>query len=274
MEKVNNVATKAHELTRKIQIQFATDTQINTDYTMKISELIIFENDDFIALNKPSGLLSIPDREGKEESLKSLLQAKYERIFTVHRLDKDTSGLILFAKNEGTHKHLSLQFEGRLTKKIYAGLVLGSPAEKKGSINLPLAENMVQRGVMIVNRRGKESLTDYEVLEDFGIYSWMQFHIHTGRTHQIRVHMKELGHPIVCDDLYGDGKPLLLSSLKKKKFKLSKDVEEERPLMARLALHAWQLSFTTLEGEKKELTAELPKDMRATLQQLTKWRKK
>lgn len=249
-------------------------TQINTDYTMKISELIIFENDDFIALNKPSGLLSIPDREGKEESLKSLLQAKYERIFTVHRLDKDTSGLIVFAKNEGTHKHLSLQFEGRLTKKIYAGLVLGSPAEKKGSINLPLAENMVQRGVMIVNRRGKESLTDYEVLEDFGIYSWMQFHIHTGRTHQIRVHMKELGHPIVCDDLYGDGKPLLLSSLKKKKFKLSKDVEEERPLMARLALHAWQLSFTTLEGEKKELTAELPKDMRATLQQLTKWRKK
>jgi 23S rRNA pseudouridine1911/1915/1917 synthase len=241
---------------------------------MKVSELLIFENDDFIALNKPSGLLSIPDREGKEISLKNLLQEKYGKIFTVHRLDRDTSGLIVFAKNEATHKHLSLQFEGRLTKKIYAGLVIGSPGEKKGSINLPLAENMVQRGVMIINRRGKESLTDYEVLEDFGIYSWMQFQIHTGRTHQIRVHMKEIGHPVVCDPLYGDGKSLLLSSLKKKKFKLSKDAEEERPLMPRLALHAFQLTFTTRQGEKKELTAELPKDLRATLQQLAKWKKK
>lgn len=241
---------------------------------MKISELIIFENDDFIALNKTSGLLSIPDREGKEVSLKNMLQEKYERIMTVHRLDKDTSGLIVFAKNEATHRHLSMQFEERKTKKIYVGLVLGSPAEKTGSINLPLAENMVQRGVMIVNRRGKESLTDYEVLDDFGIYSWMQFEIHTGRTHQIRVHMKEIGHPIVCDALYGDGKPVLLSSLKKKKFKLAKDVLEERPLMARLALHAFQLSFVTAAGEKIELTAELPKDLKATLQQLTKWKKK
>jgi 23S rRNA pseudouridine1911/1915/1917 synthase len=242
--------------------------------TMKLSELQIFENDDLVALNKPSGLLSIPDREGEEVSLKSLLQEKYTKIFTVHRLDRDTSGLIVFAKNEATHKHLSQQFEGRLTKKIYAGLVLGSPAETKGSINLPLAENMVQRGVMIVNRRGKESLTDYEVMEDFGLYSWMQFQIHTGRTHQIRVHMKEIGHPIVCDEVYGDGKPVLLSSLKKKKFKLGKDVLEERPLMSRLALHAYQLTFTTLQGEKKELTAELPKDMRATIQQLQKWVKK
>ncbi len=241
---------------------------------MKLSELIIFENDDFVALNKPSGLLSIPDREGEEVSLKSLLQEKYTQIFTVHRLDRDTSGLIVFAKNEATHKHLSQQFEGRLTKKIYTGLVIGSPAETKGSINLPLAENMVQRGVMIVNRRGKESLTDYEVMEDFGLYSWMQFQIHTGRTHQIRVHMKEIGHPIVCDEVYGDGKPVLLSSLKKKKFKLGKDVLEERPLLSRLALHAYQLTFTTLQGEQKELTAELPKDLRATVQQLQKWVKK
>lgn len=241
---------------------------------MKISELIIFENDDFIALNKPSGLLSIPDREGEEVSLKGLLQEKYSQIFTVHRLDRDTSGLIVFAKNEATHKHLSQQFEGRLTKKIYAGLVIGSPAETKGSINLPLAENMVQRGVMIVNRRGKESLTDYEVMEDFRLYSWMQFQIHTGRTHQIRVHMKEIGHPIVCDAVYGDGKPVLLSSLKKKKFKLGKDVLEERPLMSRLALHAYQLTFTTIQGDKKELTAELPKDLKATIQQLQKWAKK
>lgn len=237
---------------------------------MQVKDLLIFENDDFIALNKPSGLLSIPDREGKEISLKVLLQEKYEQIFTVHRLDRDTSGLIVFAKNEETHKHLSKQFEERQTEKIYVGLVIGSPANKKGSINKPLAENTVKRGVMIIHQRGKESLTDYEVQEDFGLYSWLQFRIHTGRTHQIRVHMKDLGHPIVCDELYGDGKPLLLSSLKHKKFKLSKNELEERPLLNRLALHASKLGFTAASGEKVELEAPLPKDLKAALQQLNK----
>jgi 23S rRNA pseudouridine955/2504/2580 synthase/23S rRNA pseudouridine1911/1915/1917 synthase len=100
----------------------------------------------------------------------------------------------------------------------------------------------------------------------------MQFQIHTGRTHQIRVHMKDLGHPIVCDELYGDGKPLLLSSLKHK-FKLSKNELEERPLLNRLALHASRLGFTKPSGEKIEIQADLHKDLKATLQQLTKWRK-
>jgi 23S rRNA pseudouridine1911/1915/1917 synthase len=234
---------------------------------------IIYESDQFIGINKPSGLLSIPDREGKEPSLKSLLQEKYDTIFTVHRLDKDTSGLIVFAKNEAAHRHLSIQFEERQTEKIYVGLVLGSPSNPNGTINLPIAENMVTRGTMIINRRGKESITDYEVLENFGSYSWMQFRIHTGRTHQIRVHMKDLGHPIVFDELYGDGKPLLLSSLKSK-FKLSKSELEERPLLNRLALHAYKLSFTDLSGEKITLEADLHKDLKASLQQLTKWRKK
>jgi len=236
---------------------------------MKVEDLNIFEDDDFIALNKPSGLLSIPDREGKEGSLKSLLQEKYERIFTVHRLDKDTSGLIIFAKNEEAHRHLSIQFEERQTEKIYVGLVLGTPANPKGTINLPIAENMVTRGTMIINRRGKEAITDYEVLEDFGSYSWMRFRIHTGRTHQIRVHLKDMGHPIVCDELYGDGKPILLSSLKSK-FKLSKKELEERPLLNRLGLHAFQLNFTDLTGNRKELEAPIYKELKATLQQLGK----
>ena len=128
---------------------------------MKLSELIIFEDNDLIALNKPSGLLSIPDREGKEVSLKSLLQEKYSSIFTVHRLDMDTSGLIVFAKNEAMHRHLSLQFEERQTEKIYVGLVMGTPANQKGTIDLPIAENMVTRGTMIINQRGKQSVTDY-----------------------------------------------------------------------------------------------------------------
>jgi 23S rRNA pseudouridine1911/1915/1917 synthase len=239
---------------------------------MKLNELIIFENDDCIALNKPSGLLSIPDREGKDISLKLLLKEKYGEIFTVHRLDKDTSGLIVFAKNEATHKHLSKQFEERKTRKIYLGLVIGSPPEKKGSMDGPIGEHPARNGTMIVHRKAKEALTDYEVLEDFGVYAWLQFQIHTGRTHQIRVHAKEMGHPIVCDILYGDGKPVLLSSLKHKKFKLSKNELEERPLLNRLALHASQLTIHLPTGEMAALEAPLPKDLKALLQQLNKWK--
>ncbi len=248
-------------------------TLIYTGCHMKISELIIFENDDFIALNKPSGLLSIPDREGKEVSLKSVLIERYGNIFTVHRLDKETSGVIIFAKNETTHKHLSRQFEERQTKKIYQGLVIGSLMEKEGTIDSPIAEHSSKNGTMIIHRRGKPALTDYKVSDDYKIFSLVEFRIHTGRTHQIRVHMKELGHPLICDPLYGDGKPVLISSFKKK-YNLSKDVLEERPILDRLALHAFQLSFKDMNDELIELKAPLPKDMRATLQQLEKRKNK
>jgi 23S rRNA pseudouridine955/2504/2580 synthase/23S rRNA pseudouridine1911/1915/1917 synthase len=127
--------------------------------------------------------------------------------------------------------------------------------------------------MMIIHPRGKESLTDYEVLEDFGIYSWLQFRIHTGRTHQIRIHMKDIGNPVVCDELYGDGKPVLLSSIKSK-FKLSKKEEEERPILKRLALHAYKLKFADMNGKIVELEAPVPKDIRATLQQLEKRKRK
>lgn len=239
---------------------------------MKLQDIIIAETEDWVAVNKPSGLLSIPDREGKDISLKKLLQEKYHNIFTVHRLDRDTSGLIIFAKNEKAHQYLSMAFEERKTEKIYFGLVLGSFIEKKGTIDAPIAEHPAKNGLMVVHRKGKESLTDYEMLEDFSIYSWMRFQIHTGRTHQIRVHAKNIGHPIVCDQLYGDGQPILLSSLKHKKFKLSKNEEEERPLLNRLALHAFQLSFTDPNGKNIFLEAPLPKDLRATINQLQKWK--
>ncbi|MBS1760895.1 MAG: RluA family pseudouridine synthase [Bacteroidetes bacterium] len=240
---------------------------------MKITDYIIQETEDWIALNKPSGLLSIPDREGKEISLKNLLKEKYGNIFTVHRLDKDTSGLIIFAKNEIAHKHLSQQFEERKTIKLYRGLIVGATDEPKGSINASITEHPAQNGTMMVHRKGKEALTDYEVLENFGIYSWMQFRIHTGRTHQIRVHLKEIGHSIACDPLYGDAKPIFVSALKKK-FNLSKNEENERPILNRLALHAYLLSFTDFKGETVTLEASIPKDIKATLQQLTKFANK
>ena len=239
---------------------------------MKINDFIIEEMNDWIALNKPSGLLSIPDREGKDISLKKLLIEKFGSIFTVHRLDRGTSGLIIFAKTEEAHKHLSQQFEERQTEKIYQGLVLGSLANKKETIDAPIAEHPVKKGLMTIYRKGKEAITDYEVLEDFKIFSWLQFQIHTGRTHQIRVHAKHIGHPIVCDEVYGDGKPILLSSLKHK-FNLSKNELEERPILNRLALHALSLKFTNSHGEMIKLEAPLPKDLKALLQQLRKLKK-
>ncbi len=230
---------------------------------------IIFENDQFIVLNKPAGVLSIPDRTQSEPSLKDMLTEKFGGIFTVHRLDKETSGIILFAKNDVAHQYFSKQFEDRSMEKYYLGLVHGIPSHASGSIDAPIMEHTALKGVMVVNKKGKPSLTDYELVEALGKYALVKFRIHTGRTHQIRVHAKNIGHPIACDPLYGDGKPVLLSSIKKK-YKLSKHDEEERPILNRVALHSYELKFKDASGQEFDLTAELPKDIRALIQQLKK----
>ena len=230
---------------------------------------ILLETDELVAINKPAGMLSIPDREQSEPSLKDHLLQRYGSIYTVHRLDKETSGVIVFAKNEASHRFLSQQFESRTTEKFYNGLVLGKVYDEEGIIDEPIGEHPAKKGMMTVVRKGKPSVTAFRCLESFALYSWMEFKILTGRTHQIRVHMKHYGHPIVCDPLYGDGKPVLLSSFKKK-FKLGKDVLEEKPLLNRLALHARELSFSDTRGRAIVLEAPLPKDLRATLQQLEK----
>lgn len=236
---------------------------------MKKNIDIIFENDQFVAVNKPAGMLSIPDRTQSEVSLKDMLIEKYGSIFTVHRLDKETSGIILFAKDEATHKYLSKAFEERSVEKYYLGLVYGVPAQNAGTIEGPIMEHPVQKGVMVVHAKGKPSVTDYEIQGAYGKYSLVKFRIHTGRTHQIRVHAKNIGNPIACDPLYGDGKPILVSSFKKK-YKLSKHDEEERPILNRVALHSSQIKFADADGNQFDLIAELPKDIRALLQQLKK----
>lgn len=230
---------------------------------------ILFEDDDIIVLNKPAGLLSIPDRFGKEASLKSLLLEKFGNIFTVHRLDQQTSGLIIFAKNAESHKQISELFEGRTIIKKYFGLVNGRPPQQ-GIIEEFMMEHPIRKGYMMIHAKGKESKTSYEVVKYFKQYAWVSFQIHTGRTHQIRVHAKHIGHPIVSDELYGDGEKLKLSSIKKKNFKLAKVEEEERPLMSRQALHAASVQFE-YKGKELLLEAPLPKDLSATLKQLEKW---
>ena len=232
---------------------------------------IILENTEFIAINKPAGLFSVPDRFGKEISLKQILEEKFGKVFIVHRLDKETSGVILFAKNAVAHKALSEMFEHRKIEKYYLGLVNGSLLYATGEIDAAIAEHPFKKGEMTTVTKGKACLTTYELLQDFKIFSWVKFRIHTGRTHQIRVHCKHIGHSIVCDELYGDAKPVLLSSIKKK-YKLSKSEFDETPILARLGLHAHQLIFEWNE-KKIDLIAEPPKDLRALLTQLEKHKK-
>lgn len=229
---------------------------------------IIFEHQNFIAVNKAAGMLSIPDRAGSGQSLKELLLKKYGEIFTVHRLDKFTSGLIIFAKDAATHKALSEKFQSREVEKFYLGLVNGHLHPPEGTVNAAIAEHPAKNGKMVVNAKGKPSRTDYKTVEAFRGYSLVEFNIHTGRTHQIRVHTQYLGASIVCDELYGDGKPVYLSQIKRN-YKLSKQEEEERPVLSRLALHSHRLHFTLHDIEYR-LEAPLPKDLRALLQQLRK----
>jgi 23S rRNA pseudouridine1911/1915/1917 synthase len=229
---------------------------------------VIFENENFIAINKPTALLSIPDRVRSETSLKDMLMHQYGEIFTVHRLDKGTSGLIVYAKNEQTHKQLSQSFEGRDVEKYYVGLVHGKMQNKEGTIDAPITEHPVKKGKMIIHMKGKPSVTDYSIIENFRLFSWAKFCIQTGRTHQIRVHLQYINHSIVCDELYGSGEPIYVSSLKRN-YHLSKKEDGEKPILSRLALHSLQLKFD-LNGEHYELEAEIPKDLKATLKQLRK----
>jgi 23S rRNA pseudouridine1911/1915/1917 synthase len=234
---------------------------------MRLPE-ILFENEFFIALNKPAGLLSVPDRTQSTPSLKDLLIEKYGNIFTVHRLDRETSGVILFAKTAEAHQYFSVIFQEREVKKMYYGIVWGAPASPKGIVELPMLEHPGKNGTMVVHRKGKSASTGYEVIENFGKYSLLRFDLYTGRTHQIRVHMKETGHPILCDPLYGDGKPFFVSSLKRN-YKHA-EFEEEKPILSRLALHAAKLAFKDQLGKTFILEAEMPKDLRALLSQMRK----
>ncbi len=230
---------------------------------------IIFENEQFVAINKPSGMLTIPDRAQSEKSLKEYLTEIYGTIFIVHRLDKDTSGLILFAKNETTHKYLCKIFEERNVEKFYVGLVIGKLTEPAGIIDAPIAEHSMNKALMTIHRRGKASQTGYEVLKANQHFSMVSFQLFTGRTHQIRLHCKNIGHPLVCDELYGDGKQIFLSSVKKK-YKLSKHEDDEKPIINRLALHSYKLNFVDENGNTINLCAEPPKEFRALMNQLRK----
>ncbi len=232
----------------------------------------LYEDDDMLIVNKPAGLLVVPDRFNSElPSLNKDLEKKVgQKIWVVHRLDRETSGVICFAKNEAAHRYLSILFQERDVNKFYAGLVIGQVVPEQDRIEGYITEHPAGNGRMMVAKKGKLAVTDYKVVEQWPLYALMQFQIHTGRTHQIRVHMRSIGHPIVCDDVYGDGKPFLLSGIKRK-YRMSEKDETEKPLLSRLALHAYKLEFHKEDGTPIVVEAPLPKDISACVKQLTKW---
>lgn len=235
------------------------------DYT------VLLEDEHLIIVDKRSGLLTIPDRYRTDiPNLYNILQVEYGEIYVVHRLDKGTSGLICFAKTKEAHRLLSLQFQAREPLKRYYAIVQGIPYEKKGVIDAGLSPNK-EGGMHIDIKRGKPSVTEYEVVESFGQYSLVEATILTGRTHQIRIHLKYLGHALAVDPLYANKSELYLSEIKRKKFNLKKNTDE-RPLLTRVPLHAHYLNLKhPITEEVIEVKSEYPKDIRAVLNQLRKW---
>jgi RluA family pseudouridine synthase len=228
---------------------------------------LVYEDENIAAFNKSSGIAVSPDRWDLSRDRLDKLAAEFlklQRVYTVHRIDRDTSGLVVFAKNSETHRALSLAFESRQVKKRYIAAVHGRPSWRETVCDLPLIPNGNKQHLTIVDKyRGKKSLTAFRLLGSAGNYSILEALPETGRTHQIRVHLAAIGHPLVCDELYGKMKPIMLSAIKKG---WRGELHEERPLLSRLGLHAAELFIPGYTA----FTAPLPRDMAALIRQMEK----
>jgi len=254
----------------------------------KIDLHILYEDDDLLVINKPAGLLVIPDRwDASKPTVVKLARAYLQmpadaegtiagrspRIWVVHRLDRDTSGVLILAKSAQAHAALSQQFEHGQVQKHYLALVSGQAVRDAGVIRLPIGTHAHKPGMMAVRRgHGKSALTRYVVLERFRGYTLLDVRPQTGRSHQIRVHLQAIGSPLAIDALYGSGEPLLLSALKRSY--RPKPGAVEHPLMARLTLHAQALRLRhPTQGGACTWSAPLPKDFTAVVRNLRRYRR-
>ncbi|MDR2812054.1 MAG: RluA family pseudouridine synthase [Endomicrobium sp.] len=230
---------------------------------------IIYQDDDIIVVNKPSGIIVIPDQHtNKSKTLVGIVKKQVnQKIWVVQRKDKDTTGVLVFAKTAESYRNISMQFENSQVYKKYIALLSGVLEKNEGTVNKPIL--ILGEGVSI-DITGKESITKFKVLERFKSYTLVEAMPLTCRRHQIRVHFWSLGHPLAIDTEYGVSGPIMLSWLKRN-YKVKKG-EDEKPLISRLTLHAQSLKLTLpSSGIEKIFEAPLPKDFKLTLKQLKKY---
>jgi 23S rRNA pseudouridine955/2504/2580 synthase/23S rRNA pseudouridine1911/1915/1917 synthase len=248
--------------------------------TAKADLDVLWSDGQYVAVLKPAGLATIPGRAETDSVLEQLGRqiglpssgTVDPRIRVVHRLDKDTSGVLIFAKDVAAQRHLSRQFQNNLVEKEYLAIVCGRPNETEGIIDAALARHPASpQRMAIVRHGGRSARTAWRIEQTYRNYSLLRVFPKTGKTHQIRVHLKMIGHPLAVDPLYNTplpGRPegIYLSSFKRHYRPAAG--QQERPLIDRLTLHAERIRFNLPDGNLMELVAPLPKDMRSAIHQL------
>ncbi|WKV10518.1 RNA pseudouridine synthase [Marivirga harenae] len=234
-------------------------------YYKALNPLIIKESDDYIFINKPPFVSTLADRNDTVTILS--LVKKYNDDYQIcHRLDKETSGVLLVAKNPEAYRNASIQFEHRQVDKTYHAIVDGLHQFQEVEVNLPL-HTTASGYVKISHRKGKNASTKFNTIKTFKKHSLIACKPETGRMHQIRVHLASLNASITGDETYG-GQALFLSSIKKS-FNAGKG-DEEQPIIKRFALHALNISLTDVKGKVISADAPYPKDIEVALKQLEK----
>jgi len=243
---------------------------------------LLWEDADYVAVNKLAGLATIPGR-GEDESVLERLAGQLglscsgsqdPRLRVVHRIDKETSGVLLFAKNIDAQRHVSRQFQNNHVSKEYLAVVAARPAEMEGEVDASMARHPADpRRMAVVKHGGRPARTLWKVEELFRDYALLRVFPRTGKTHQIRVHLKLVGLPLAADPLYPPPRPgvrpgIFLSSFKRG-YRCGK--ETERPLIDRLTLHAQRLTFQDRTGREQRVEAPVPKDLGALLNMLRKY---
>ncbi len=232
----------------------------------KFSDLILFEDDDVMVVNKPANMSTLDDRSTFEPNLLRITKNYLEDAQICHRLDKETSGCVIIAKNPETYRAISMQFEHRQIDKTYHAVVHGNHQFHELEVNLPIL-NQGKDNVKI-DREGKPALTYFTSLHHFKNFTLVKCKPVTGRMHQIRIHLATQRAVIAGDVMYGGQFPMLSSI--KKKFRMAKN-EEEQPIMKRFALHAHQVSFLKNDQQKVTITAPYPKDLDVFIKLLHKF---